>query len=147
MMTGRGGYRLPAVALGFVVLCPGSDRAAAQGLALETELLASGLARPTVVTHAGDGSERLFLAEQTGAIRIWRDGQLLAQPFLELGAKVSCCGEKGLLGLAFHPEYESNGFFYVAYTEVTPNAAGFFDLSWRATRRRPGPTPPTQTAS
>ncbi len=100
----------------------------AQGLELETVLVAGALPRPTVVTHAGDGSGRLFLVEQSGVVRIWDGGGLDPQPFLDIESRVSCCGEGGLLGLAFHPDYESNGLFFVAYTEVTPNAAGAFDL-------------------
>ncbi len=100
----------------------------AQGLELESELLAGGIFRPTVIAHAGDGSGRLFLVEQSGAVRIWDGAQLDPQPFLDLSSLVSCCGERGLLGLAFHPDYVTNGLFYVAYTEVTPNAAGHFDV-------------------
>jgi glucose/arabinose dehydrogenase len=51
-------------------------------------------------------------------IRILQDGQVLAEPFLDISAQVSCCGERGLLGLAFHPDYEQNGFFYVNYTDL-----------------------------
>ena len=70
-------------------------------------------------THAGDGSGRLFLLNQDGAIRIWKAGQLLTTPFLELPCPttISCGSERGLLGLAVHPGYESNGFFYVDYTD------------------------------
>jgi uncharacterized repeat protein (TIGR01451 family) len=70
-------------------------------------------------THAGDGSGRLFLLYQDGAIRIWKGGQLLGTPFLQLSCPgtISCGGERGLLGLAFHPGYEGNGFFYVDYTD------------------------------
>ncbi len=83
-----------------------------------------GLNQPVGVTHAGDGSGRLFIVEQTGRIRIW-DGTLRATPFLNLSAIVGpCgsptdCGERGLLGLAFHPDYATNGLFYVYYTRVS----------------------------
>jgi glucose/arabinose dehydrogenase len=82
----------------------------------------SGLIDPLGVTHAGDGSGRLFIVQQTGQIRIWDGTQLLATPFLDVSAVSSpcgsppSCGERGLLGLAFHPSYTSNGFFYVDYT-------------------------------
>ncbi|MDX1502159.1 MAG: PQQ-dependent sugar dehydrogenase [Thermoanaerobaculia bacterium] len=86
---------------------------------VDLELVVDGLDRPLLVTHAGDGSGRVFLVEQSGRIRI-HDGQLLDPPFLDLSGRVSCCGERGLLGLAFHPGYAENGLFYVNYT----NGAG-----------------------
>ncbi|HEY4561410.1 MAG TPA: PQQ-dependent sugar dehydrogenase, partial [Thermoanaerobaculia bacterium] len=87
----------------------------------------SGLTAPLGVTHAGDGSGRLFIVQQTGQIRIWTGSQLLATPFLNIsGTSTSCssgtCGERGLLGLAFHPSYETNGFFYVYYTRQSDGA-------------------------
>jgi glucose/arabinose dehydrogenase len=85
----------------------------------------SGLSSPIGLTHAGDGSGRLFIVEQTGQIRIRDGNQLLATPFLNLSSLTSAChptdgcGERGLLGLAFHPGYETNGFFYVFYTRAS----------------------------
>ena len=86
------------------------------------QVVASGLILPVQATHAGDGSGRLFIVEQTGKIRILKNGVLLGTPFLDLTSLVSCCGERGLLGLAFHPSYESNGFFYVNYTRAGDGA-------------------------
>jgi glucose/arabinose dehydrogenase len=83
--------------------------------------LVSGLDQPEGLMNAGDGSGRLFILEQGGLIRILKDGALLPTPFLDLTQKVDCCGEKGLLGLVFHPNYLQNGFFYVDYTEKTGN--------------------------
>lgn len=83
--------------------------------------VASGLNSPVGMAHAGDGSNRLFILEQPGRIRIWQDGSLLAEPFLDLSNKLSCCGERGLLGLAFHPQYVDNGYFYVNYTDLQGN--------------------------
>ncbi|HEX4963658.1 MAG TPA: PQQ-dependent sugar dehydrogenase, partial [Thermoanaerobaculia bacterium] len=76
----------------------------------------AGLNLPLGMTHAGDGSGRVFIVQQSGQIRIWDGTQLLATPFLDVSGIISCCGERGLLGLAFHPSYTSNGFFYVDYT-------------------------------
>jgi glucose/arabinose dehydrogenase len=76
-----------------------------------------GLDRPLGLVNAGDGSGRLFIVQQGGLIRILKDGALLTTPFLDLSQKVVCCGERGLLGLAFHPQYTQNGYFYVDYTE------------------------------
>jgi len=86
---------------------------------LELELLTSGLANPVGITNAGDGSNRLFIVEQEGVIRIYdlETDTLLATPFLDISALVDNQGnEQGLLGLAFHPNYESNRQFYVNYT-------------------------------
>jgi glucose/arabinose dehydrogenase len=61
---------------------------------------------------------RIFVVEKTGRIRVVRNGTLLLRPFLNLSASVSGGGEQGLLGLAFHPDYASNGRFYVSYTNT-----------------------------
>ncbi len=85
---------------------------------LSLELVATGLNRPVAITHAGDGSGRLFLTLQAGQILIYDGTQVLSTPFLDISALVSCCGERGLLSVAFHPDYEHNGFFYVNYTNT-----------------------------
>ena len=85
------------------------------------EQVASGLTQPVAVAHAGDGSGRLFIVQQTGQIRILSGGTLLPTPFLDLSALVSCCGERGFLGFTFHPDYATNGFFYVDYTNLAGN--------------------------
>lgn len=72
---------------------------------------------PLFVTHAGDGSGRLFVVEQTGGVRIVKNGRLAAQPFLDLAAELdTASGERGLLGLAFAPDYPSSGRFFVSHT-------------------------------
>lgn len=87
---------------------------------IELEPLATGLTAPLGVTHAGDGSGRLFITEQTGQIRIVQDGELLPTPFLDISDKLPVLNtffdERGLLGLAFHPSYEKNGRFFVRYS-------------------------------
>ncbi|HEX8940293.1 MAG TPA: PQQ-dependent sugar dehydrogenase [Candidatus Limnocylindrales bacterium] len=98
---------------------PASSAGAAfdpNGVRLALRQLASGLDRPVFVTGAGDASGRLFVVEQTGRIRIVRDGRILPSPFLDLSGSIVCCGEQGLLGLAFHPRYADDGRFYVYYT-------------------------------
>ncbi len=85
------------------------------GLTLEPRV--SGLSDPLAVTHAGDGSGRLFVAEQGGRIRIVRDGALVADPFLDVSERISAGGERGLLGLAFHPEFPTDPRFFVNYTD------------------------------
>ena len=81
------------------------------------QLVASALSSPLLVTAPPGDTARLFVVEQTGMIRVLRRDTLLATPFLDLTTAVSCCGERGLLALAFHPQYGSNGFFYVNYTD------------------------------
>jgi glucose/arabinose dehydrogenase len=84
---------------------------------LRLEPVAAGFDQPLFVTHAGDGSGRLFVVEKGGTIRIVQDGRVLPTPFLDLRAVVRATGsEQGLLGLAFHPRYAENGRFFVAYT-------------------------------
>jgi len=85
------------------------------------QLVVNGLDKPEGLVNAGDGSGRLFIIEQGGLVRVLKDGKLLSTPFLDLSTKVSCCGEQGLLGLAFHPKYIENGYFYVDYTEKVNN--------------------------
>jgi len=83
----------------------------------EWRLIASGLNRPVDVQSAFDGSGRLFIIEKYGIIRVYENDQLLEQPFLNIDDRVNDdSNEMGLLGLAFHPDYEQNGFFYVNYT-------------------------------
>ncbi len=87
-------------------------------IAIGFSTITSGISRPVALANADDGTGRLFVAEQAGRIRvISRHGRLLASPFLDIRGRVSCCGERGLLGIAFHPDYASNGRFYVAYTD------------------------------
>lgn len=77
----------------------------------------SGLDDPIFVTHAGDGSQRLFIVEKPGTIRILADGELLTLPFLDISDRVRSSGsEQGLLGLAFPPDFGDRGAFFVNYT-------------------------------
>ena len=82
---------------------------------LAAETVATGLTRPLYLT-APAGDDRLFIVEQTGRIRIVKNGVVLAAPFLDLSSKVSGGNEQGLLSMAFHPDYGANGLFYVNYT-------------------------------
>ena len=86
-----------------------------------TQIL-TGLSLPTTVTHAGD--LRLFITQQTGRIAVLQAGatSINATPFLDVTNLISCCDERGLLGLAFHPHYHDNGFFYIDYTRASDGA-------------------------
>ncbi len=80
--------------------------------------IASGFNSPVAIRHAGDGSGRLFVVEQDGVIQVIDGGVVQPSPFLDINDLVASGGELGLLGLAFHPSYASNGFFYVNYTRA-----------------------------
>lgn len=81
---------------------------------------ATGFNNPIEIANAGD--TRLFIVEQSGVIKVLNsNGTTNATPFLNITSLVSCCGERGLLGLAFHPNYATNGFFYVNYTNTAGN--------------------------
>jgi glucose/arabinose dehydrogenase len=83
---------------------------------LRWTLVLEGLIRPVDLQHAGDG--RLFIVEQAGTVRVSIDGVLQQQPVLDIRQRVGSDGsEQGLLGLAFHPRFASNGFFYINYTD------------------------------
>jgi len=86
----------------------------AQDIALEQ--VATGLQLPVAITHAGDS--RMFITQQRGTIVIYDGTNVLPTPFLDIRNLVLCCDERGLLSVAFHPNYAQNGFFYVNYTET-----------------------------
>lgn len=91
--------------------------AMAQPVTLSARLITDALDQP-VFAVAPPADPRLFVVEQTGRIRILADGRLAETPFLDLSDSVSTGGEQGLLGLAFHPDYASNGRFFVNYTDA-----------------------------
>src|SRR5262245_2225856 len=97
----------------------GSLKSVQAALLVGVTPILTGLAQPVAITHAGDDSGRLFLTLQRGQIVIYDGAQLLSSPFLDITPLVSCCGERGLLSIAFHPHYATNGFFYVNYTNTT----------------------------
>jgi len=80
------------------------------------------LESPLFLTHARDGSGRLFVVEQPGRIRIVEQGELLPLPFLDIHDRILSGGERGLLGLAFHPDFRRTGTFYVNYTRKPDGA-------------------------
>jgi glucose/arabinose dehydrogenase len=89
------------------------------GQSIELQLVAAGVNRPIAITHAGDGTNRAFISLQTGQILIYNGTQVLPTPFLDINPLIDCCNERGLLGTVFHPDYVSNGFFYVSYTDTS----------------------------
>ena len=95
-----------------------SDRGTAAQERIALEMVATGLMRPVAIAHGGDGSGRLFITLQVGRIAVHDGRRVLAKPFLDIASLVSCCGERGLLSAAFHPQYARNGLFYVNYTNT-----------------------------
>lgn len=106
----------PALSSLTALLCLAAS-AAGQLPALRSEVVAGNLENP-VFAGSPPGDARLFIIEQPGRIRILSSGALQAGPFLDLTAQVQFFGEAGLLGLAFHPDYAQNGFFYVFYNNL-----------------------------
>ena len=102
--------------------CNGSDYSGPDGggplppgLTLKVTPFVSGLSSPVFMAEPlNDG--RIFVVEQDGRIRVVRNGALRLTPFLDIRGRVLCCGERGLLSVAFHPNYASNRFFYVYFT-------------------------------
>jgi glucose/arabinose dehydrogenase len=129
MVTRRGG----AFALLMVVTCvmmnsscdssttTGSDGPPARQLPVVDDLdlleVVDGFNTPVYLT-APDGDDRLFVVEKSGTIRIVASGQTVTDAFLDISGSVSNGGEQGLLSLAFHPDYSTNGYFYVCYTDL-----------------------------
>jgi glucose/arabinose dehydrogenase len=120
--------RLLQTTLALLPLCAAALPAVKLEMVVEKQLQA-----PTSISHAGDGSGRLFICEQRGQIRVFKEGVLLPAPFLDISGLLVPervgFDERGLLGLAFHPDYESTvlpgaGRFYVFYSAPSTNAPG-----------------------
>ncbi|MBW7884140.1 MAG: PQQ-dependent sugar dehydrogenase [Caldilineaceae bacterium] len=105
-------------ALSFSVGQPAS--AAGPGTVALTKV-AGGFSRPVYVTHAGDGSGRLFVVEQAGRIKIVQNGIVLAEPFLDIHERVESSSEAGLLSVAFPPDFATSGYFFVYYNHKDRN--------------------------
>src|SRR5207244_2106785 len=105
---------------------------------LRLEPFATGLDTPINIANAGDGSGRLFVNLQSGLVRvIGPDGSVRAEPFLDIRNRVLAGGERGLLGLAFHPNFPEQARIFVDYTR-TPDGATVIS-EFRATAQRADP--------
>jgi hypothetical protein len=102
-----------------------------------------GLSAPVYVTSARDGTDRLFVVEQTGRIKVVGPGETTPRTFLDLRAKVLSSGERGLLGLAFHPRIESARRFVMSYTRRNDGAVVIAEF--RVSTRDPNVADPTET--
>lgn len=111
-------HRAPSAAL----LVPGRAAVGAAAtpslgsVTIALQLVAQGFDRPVFVTAAPDSSGRLFVVEQTGRIKIIKNGQVLSTPFLTESNAVMSGSERGLLGLAFHPDFATNRRLFIDYT-------------------------------
>lgn len=90
--------------------------------AFQLEPVLSGLSSPLYLTNAHDGSNRIFILEQAGVIKVLQPGATTPTVFLDITPKVLSGGEQGLLGLAFHPEYTTNRRFFIDYTRQPDGA-------------------------
>lgn len=96
--------------------------------------VANGLLQPVAITNAGDGSGRLFITQQDGRVMIFNGERILPRAFLNIRDRVGSGGERGLLSVAFHPDFSRNRLFFVNYT----NASGDTVVSrFQASRRIP----------
>jgi len=87
---------------------------------INIEEFATGFTAPVEITHANDN--RMFVVQQNGMIRIVQpNGSINATNFLNISSKITYGGERGLLGLAFHPQYSTNGYFFVYYNDTNGN--------------------------
>lgn len=112
----------PVLAVALLLACGGGgDVEGPPGAAsIGVGRIVDGLQAPVFLT-APPSDSRLFVIEQPGRVRIVRDNQLQPAPFLDITSRVGSGGERGMLGLAFHPDYATNGWFYVDYTDTSGN--------------------------
>ena len=116
------GLTLLLLSAGWIGAAFASATAPAAGV-VGVQQVVGGLDQPVYVTHAGDGSGRLFVVEKAGTVRIVRQGRLLAQPFLDIRDRVANSGEAGLLSIAFPPDFATQGYFFVYYNHKDRNLA------------------------
>lgn len=124
--SGQGGIRFLIFLIAILLLLTigrstwnstGEEQAGMVWPEITLKLVHSGLKQPTHITHAGDNSKRLFVTEQGGRILLIRNNAVRQKPFLDISDRVSCCGERGLLSMAFPPGYKEKKYFYVNYTD------------------------------
>ena len=101
---------------------PGTIIPAVETIKAENAFPKLSFSSPVEFTHAGDGSNRVFVVEQAGVIRVFDNNAQTASAatYLDIKKQVASGGEMGLLGLAFHPKFEQNGYFFVNYTKDNP---------------------------
>jgi glucose/arabinose dehydrogenase len=104
-----------------VCVCTLGAACSSAAITLTSDVYVTGLTSPLFLVSPPGDTQREFVLQQGGLIRIIKNGALLGTPFLDISTIIASGGERGLLGLAFHPNYASNGFFYVNYTNLSGN--------------------------
>src|SRR6476620_7065152 len=104
-----------AAVLVFTLIGLSLAQAPASPTAISLQPYLAGLSAPVFVTNAHDGTGRLFIVQQGGIIKVVQPGSTTPTDFLNITTQVLSGGERGLLGLAFHPQYQTNGRFFVYY--------------------------------
>jgi glucose/arabinose dehydrogenase len=120
-----------------------TTRAQTSGVRIELEPLASGLSSPVYVTSARDSTNRLFIVERGGRIKVLAEGAAAPTLFLDISSRAVAGGEQGLLGLAFHPQFETNRRFFVNYTRRSDGATVVAE--YRASASNPNVADPTES--
>ncbi len=100
-------------------------------ISVEVQSVANGLSSPIDLVAAHDGTNRLFVVEQTGKIRILKNGSLVATPFLDVSGRIIASGERGLLSMAFHPGFNNSASpgFHKLYTYTSESVSGSADFT------------------
>ncbi len=91
-------------------------------VSLKFDKVVDGLSSPVAMVDPNDGTNRSFIVEKTGTVRILKDGKLLDQPLLDISDKVTTGSEQGLLSIALHPDFAKNGEFFIDYTDISGNS-------------------------
>ena len=118
-----------SVALAAGILSPSESRGLpCDGISIQRIILPVSSATSNVVDIRTAGDERLFFVQQEGRIGIYKNGALIGTPFLDIRPRVVFGGERGLLSLAFHPQYPVKPYFYVYYTNNDPDVAQIGDV-------------------
>jgi glucose/arabinose dehydrogenase len=94
-----------------------------------TSELVTNVSNAVYLTHAPGDFDRIFIVQLNGSIRIVKDGALLTTPFLDISSQVSIGGERGMLGLTFHPNYATNGYFFVRYNNIAGHVIARYTAS------------------
>ena len=124
-------FALPLLALAALQGADSAETHTPQAITLDLETVASGFNQPVGIASSGIANDtRLFIVEQGGRIRILNDnGSINSTAFLDISSQVTTGSERGLLGLTFHPDYQSNGYFYVNYTAGSLTRIARFQVS------------------
>ena len=111
-----------SLAMAFLMLTAMISAQTGSPLTVRFQPVVSGLTSPLLATNAKDGTKRLFIVQQGGIIKVVQPGSNVATNFINISSRLVAGGEQGLLGLAFHPQFATNGYFFVNYTRTGDGA-------------------------